>query len=539
VQIWTCWAVGWLAVGVDCRLWHMVRFHIANTIQAADQRGSVGPVGVAPVHHLTLFGEVPTTMYWSHVYNWNLAPDEIQFGSTNPEAIEIVCVKEILGEGRQGAIQWDSYMKRSPPEGRKGMTHWEKYMNRSYSQRNPILLDFAQEAPGINGILTYFFRFDPRITCLITANHQFAPDFPLREKADNQHCIVYFNSFLAANPFLSGDTNNYGLEVSSRAILRNIDMAKLHMPPQTFSLMMAGKPKWFRWCLLEQLYEEKLLGAGRISVRKYDDASGMDSIAACHDYRVNRVAREVVNIEKSRLKTAANDLNALLPLGVDQRGANISSWTQVLLWEQSLEDLRDFYDVGMIALIPETAFVGKDGYFLTEKSLRPLGLCRPFILVSAPYSLHWLRRYGFRTFSPFINETYDTILDEVERLGAVVSEVKRIHHLSEAEKKQLWAELLPIVQTNADIWAHGKHLKQSVNDLHAAYEALMNFSVAARGQRQTSSVVAHQRTPTAVITGPTVGYYHDTYIFVILTGLVVCCFCCRQVFIKAIRHRKV
>jgi hypothetical protein len=46
---------------------------------------------------------------------------------------------------------------------------------------------------------------------------------------------------------------------------------------------------------------------------------------------------------------------------------------------------------------------------LTEKALRPIACGQPFILAATPGSLQYLRSYGFKTFSGYIDETYDTI----------------------------------------------------------------------------------------------------------------------------------
>ena len=44
-----------------------------------------------------------------------------------------------------------------------------------------------------------------------------------------------------------------------------------------------------------------------------------------------------------------------------------------------------------------------------------------------------LRKLGFKTFSPFIDETYDTIVDNEQRRTAIVNEVERITKLNETE----------------------------------------------------------------------------------------------------------
>jgi hypothetical protein len=64
-----------------------------------------------------------------------------------------------------------------------------------------------------------------------------------------------------------------------------------------------------------------------------------------------------------------------------------------------------------------------------------------------------LRQLGYKTFSPFINEEYDDIEHNGERLVAIVDELNRIHNLSEEEKKEWIINVLPIAIHNY------KHIK--------------------------------------------------------------------------------
>lgn len=107
---------------------------------------------------------------------------------------------------------------------------------------------------------------------------------------------------------------------------------------------------------------------------------------------------------------------------------------------------NDYNSCG-IDVVLETLFDDKR-IQLTEKVLRPIACGQPFILVSTPGSLDYLRNYGFKTFAPLIDESYDTIQDPVTRLDAVISSMKKISSLPEDKKKQLWTEFDEICQFN-------------------------------------------------------------------------------------------
>jgi hypothetical protein len=104
-----------------------------------------------------------------------------------------------------------------------------------------------------------------------------------------------------------------------------------------------------------------------------------------------------------------------------------------------------------IEVVLETLF-DDSRWHLTEKSLRPIACGRPFILMATPGSLEYLRSYGFETFSPWIDETYDSIQDPVERMQAVLEEMQRISSLPESSKQKLWQELYAISQRNKQLF---------------------------------------------------------------------------------------
>jgi hypothetical protein len=85
-----------------------------------------------------------------------------------------------------------------------------------------------------------------------------------------------------------------------------------------------------------------------------------------------------------------------------------------------------------IHIVAETLFDTPKTH-LTEKVLKPVAMEQPFILFAGPYSLEYMRRYGFQTFGCCWDESYDAIEDSQERYRAVVDLIK---HLSSMPAKQ-------------------------------------------------------------------------------------------------------
>lgn len=99
-----------------------------------------------------------------------------------------------------------------------------------------------------------------------------------------------------------------------------------------------------------------------------------------------------------------------------------------------------FYDDSYFSLVTETAFYNfypdlqeTSSVFFSEKIYKPIMMRHPFILVSVEHSLKYLRKLGYRTFAPYIDERYDDIEDDEGRLLAIVAEVKRLNEFTDEE----------------------------------------------------------------------------------------------------------
>jgi hypothetical protein len=113
-----------------------------------------------------------------------------------------------------------------------------------------------------------------------------------------------------------------------------------------------------------------------------------------------------------------------------------------------------------IEVVLETLF-DDQRWHLTEKILRPIACGQPFIIAATPGSLEYLRSYGFHTFSPLIDETYDTIQDPVARLKAITAEMRRITDLAVSQKQSLFAQLRTIAQHNRQ-WFFSSEFHHSI-----------------------------------------------------------------------------
>jgi len=86
--------------------------------------------------------------------------------------------------------------------------------------------------------------------------------------------------------------------------------------------------------------------------------------------------------------------------------------------------------------------------FITEKVFKPILLKKPFIIVSTPNFFVDFKKLGFKSFSPLINERYDSKLDNATRMRYISKEIYRINRLSAAEMNLLIDKCKPIAEHN-------------------------------------------------------------------------------------------
>jgi hypothetical protein len=109
----------------------------------------------------------------------------------------------------------------------------------------------------------------------------------------------------------------------------------------------------------------------------------------------------------------------------------------------------DYYKNSYFSLVTETFFFkiinpafDEFSIFFSEKIFKPIICKHPFVLLCRPHSLKYLHKMGYKTFAPYIDESYDDIENDEQRLLAVVNEVERLCNQTQNE----WLDWLIAVQ---------------------------------------------------------------------------------------------
>ena len=111
-----------------------------------------------------------------------------------------------------------------------------------------------------------------------------------------------------------------------------------------------------------------------------------------------------------------------------------------------------YYENSYFSLVSESNFYTTRGFensrFLTEKTFKPIIQGHPFLLISVPNSLKVLKILGYKTFHPFIDESYDAELDDELRMLKIIAEVEKLCNLSKNDLKSFLLNSKSIAEFN-------------------------------------------------------------------------------------------
>jgi hypothetical protein len=125
-------------------------------------------------------------------------------------------------------------------------------------------------------------------------------------------------------------------------------------------------------------------------------------------------------------------VNNSLPLIVDS-----DDFSDAAKFATNWGDNQYLYNSSLISIVPETNY-GNDQIFNTEKIFKPISYKHPFIIIGPCKTLEYLKTLGYKTFSNFWDETYDTIEDPISRMMEISNVCAKINNLSVSEKQDIF-----------------------------------------------------------------------------------------------------
>ena len=144
--------------------------------------------------------------------------------------------------------------------------------------------------------------------------------------------------------------------------------------------------------------------------------------------------------------------NQVEPRSFDEHD-NSSAWINL---QNINNDTQQFdpsvWKSSFLHVVPETVV---DRVHLTEKIFKPIVLKQPFVLLNGAGALEYLRSYGFKTFSDFWSEEYDTIDNLDQRLQSAADVVNYVGSCSLKELEQMRDKMKPILEHNYNWFYNG------------------------------------------------------------------------------------
>jgi hypothetical protein len=116
--------------------------------------------------------------------------------------------------------------------------------------------------------------------------------------------------------------------------------------------------------------------------------------------------------------------------------------------------LIELHKRSLISVICETKF-DENEISVTEKTYKAIAYKHPFIIIGPSSFLRYVNELGYKTFHPYIDESYDDIKDPMKRFEAVISELKRLAALSKSDLSIFQKNITEITNYNHSI--HNKN----------------------------------------------------------------------------------
>lgn len=211
------------------------------------------------------------------------------------------------------------------------------------------------------------------------------------------------------------------------------------------------KEKWFlnynrnsarfhRPYLVNQLYKKNILDKGIVSLIQTNE----------FDEMVKRNHSEHrLKIDSEEVESWKENLSEWYPLVIDNGNEHEVAWYHNFL------SRKDEYEKTWFSLVSETS-ADDEFLFITEKTMKPIMNLHPFIINGNPNSLKLLKSLGFKTFSKFWDESYDSEIDFKKRIDKILKIVDYLCNKTQDEMAEL-------IKSMSDILHYNKKHLQTIN----------------------------------------------------------------------------
>ena len=273
--------------------------------------------------------------------------------------------------------------------------------------------------------------------------------------------IDYFFHIFAAHDWYRGHEYMPGIVEPAYRTLRKTFI--------TFNRLTSNE-RIYRSLFVNELYKNNLLTYGHVSFSRDcpDGGSYVDNL---------RLGIENQRVDTALVEEAIANISQLPELRIDFKDHNYIPNQSMLL--SPLDKLMESF----IFVVTETCYWQQKTH-LTEKIFKPIVLRMPFILVGCAHNLAYLRSYGFKTFSDFWDESYDSIEDPILRLKAVTEILRDIATTSLDQQQAMLKDMQPVLEHNYNLFNNPnfignewKYLKKSLKTVADTFQIPAPYTI--------------------------------------------------------------
>lgn len=132
--------------------------------------------------------------------------------------------------------------------------------------------------------------------------------------------------------------------------------------------------------------------------------------------------------------------------------------------------IAKFYNETLFSIVGEINYYTTAGIensiFITEKTYKAMVFKHPFIILSVPFTLKALRTDGYKTFDGIINEDYDNIENDGDRMLAILKEVERLCVMDSHESVEFLSKCKDICDHNYNLLLSKRFLDKCLLSLN-------------------------------------------------------------------------
>ncbi len=110
-------------------------------------------------------------------------------------------------------------------------------------------------------------------------------------------------------------------------------------------------------------------------------------------------------------------------------------------------DFKETYQKVYFDVVTESCFA-TDSIYCSEKIYKPISQLLPFLVLGPNGILEKVKQQGFKTFSPFIDESYDDEANHEKRFLMVVNEINRICSFPIKDLHKWYYDILDTLEFN-------------------------------------------------------------------------------------------